>query len=325
MKLSIIVINYDTAEDLACCLRSLRAHRPAVEHEVIVVDNHSPDQSALRVRREFPECRLIVMPENRGFGHAANAGARRAAGEFLLFLNADILATPGAIDALVARLEEDASIGILGARLTQENGAPQVSWGRYPSFGHEAVRKMLHSAWLRRLGLAGPLMRWLLPKGECAWVSGACLVGRRPCLFSDGRRVFDERFFMYFEDIDLCLRARSDGWKVVHAPEVVFIHAGGVSAARHPARAMRAYRESQLKFYRKHFSDRAVRMLSAYLRLKLRAQMLRCRLAGEWQRAQGGDGVPQRRRLQALRQVMGLCRVVSIQRTAGEVSHEMRA
>lgn len=254
MKLSVIVTSYGAADCLEKCLDSLRRFAPAFSHEVIVVDNHSPDGSAELVRARFPQFRLIALEENVGFARATNRAARECRGDFILFLNGDVEATAGAIEKLVTHLEEHPEVGIVGPRLEGAGGDMQISWGRIPFLRNEMLRWFLHLRLTGALRLRERLARVLLPARECAWVSGAALMGRREALFAPGDdAVFDDRFFLYFEDIDLCLRAGDRGFKVHYLADAVFVHAGGASAARYSSLARRAYRDSQVEFYRKHF------------------------------------------------------------------------
>jgi N-acetylglucosaminyl-diphospho-decaprenol L-rhamnosyltransferase len=269
LKLSIVVTSYGAADCLEKCLDSLQHLAPPFAHEVMVVDNHSPDGSAEIVRARFPQFRLIALEENLGFARATNLAARECRGEFLLFLNGDAQATPGAIERLAGHLEARPEVGIVGPRLEGSDGRMQVSWGRVPFLRNEALRWLLHLRLAGALRLRETLARTLLPARKCAWVSGAALMGRREALFAPGESaVFDERFFLYFEDIDLCLRAAQRGFKVHYLPDVTFIHAGGASAAKSASTARRAYRDSQVEFYRKHFGGWRAHIVEGYVRCR---------------------------------------------------------
>ena len=159
------------------------------------------------------------------------------------------------------------------------------------------------------MGLRGPLARAVLPRRECAWASGAGMMGRREALLRPGRKeVFDEAFFLYFEDIDLCRRVKREGWQVHHAPEVTLVHAGGAAAERHAIPAMLAYRASQLRFYGKHFGKLPCIALSTYLQCKVVACALPWRLKAAWAASRGRDAAPALLWVAAFRKVGALCK-----------------
>ena len=309
MKLSIVVTNYDTADHLAKCLDSLHRFAPAFPHEVLVVDNHSQDGSAGMVRAHYPHYRLLVLPENRGFAHASNAAARRCSGDLILFLNGDMEATRGALERLVRYLEEHPGVGIIGPRLVNPRGNLQISWGRFPSLRNEIVRKLLHSRVAGALKLRALLAWALLPGRDCDWVSGAGLMGRREALsLQEGEKIFDEQFFLYFEDIDLCHRVKREGRGVQYVSDVTFVHAGGGSARKHPISAMLAYRESQLRFCQKHFGKRSCFALRTYLECKAICGIALYGLKAIWAGARGKYPASTLARVAAFRKVRSLCR-----------------
>lgn len=262
MDLSIIIVNYNDRPHLDACLSSLQKHAPSAEHEVIVVDNASSDGSRNWIAGAFPAVRLIENPANEGFSKANNLGARESRGEFLLFLNTDTVVPSGALDGLLAKLKSDLSLGAAGPTLVHGPRSYQVSFGRKVNFAAQLWQKLVLNPYHKIRQRSGGKSRVV------GWLSAACLLCRRTAFEQAGG--FDERFFLYFEDIDLCLRWRRAGWKMVHVPAVRVFHEGGATTAPRAAASRFEYRKSQLYFYEKHNSRVSSRFLRLYLALNFR-------------------------------------------------------
>jgi len=243
--LDIVVVSYNTRDLLAECLQSLRDHPYRGPQRVQVIDNASPDESVALVRGKFPEVDLCVMPVNRGFGRAANHGLRHLKHEFVLLLNADACVAPDTLNILMDHLERHPEDGAVGPAQCGPDGRRQCTWG-------DALT--LHSEWQRRrrhrrlgpgdIGEAAPVER------AAHWVSGSAVLIRREALRRAG--LFDEGFFLYFEDIDLCRRIGAAGYAVRFLPAARVVHHGGAAARTVGGLADFEYRRSQLRFWRKH-------------------------------------------------------------------------
>ena len=264
-RLSIIIVNFNGSEHLLRCLESIAAHPPVVSAEVVVVDNASTDGSHAHVAR-FPSVRLVRLAENNGFSAGNNAGIRASTGELLLLLNNDTLTPSGALDTLVARLDDDPRVAVVGPRLVDGEGRTELSFGPMISPFGELRQKVVLSLYERRFGA---IERWVdsTTRREqfVDWVSGACLLVRRRVAEEVG--LLDERFFLYTEDVDFCASIRARGWKVLFAPSAEIVHLRGRSRATAVHQSNVAYRRSHLAFYEKHH-PRMVPLLKAYLRLK---------------------------------------------------------
>jgi GT2 family glycosyltransferase len=217
---------------------------------VVVVDNASDDGTALLVRERFPWTRLLEGRENRGFAEAANRGARESAGELLLFLNPDARLRPGALAALRQAFQDDPRLGLAGAQLYDPDGPRQPSAWPAPRFSTIAFDALL----LRNLAPNSPLHFTEVPEGsgprEVECLSGACLAVRREAFLAlDG---FDPRFFLYYEDFDLCARARAAGWGVRLVPAAGAVHLLGGSAFQDRAAFLRHYYRGRRAYLRKH-------------------------------------------------------------------------
>jgi GT2 family glycosyltransferase len=251
MTLQIVIVSWNARDDLERCLRSLDEAPPAIPHEIVVVDNASSDGSAEMVAVRFPSVRLLRNADNVGFARANNLALRQGAADLALLLNPDTLVPPGAVDTLVGRLTAHAGAAAAGPRIVDGSGAPELSFGRMPGPLFEARRKAL--AFLYGRGLVGTdalVRRMTAHEREVDWVSGACLLVRRRCAEAVG--LLDERYQLYWEDVDFCAALRARGWTILFTPAASITHLRGRSASSAPAQTSRAYREAHLAFYAKH-------------------------------------------------------------------------
>ncbi len=262
---SVVIVSFNTRDLLLECLASLAAVR--VPLETIVVDNASTDGSASAVRTHAPSARVIESGENLGFSRANNLGFRAAQAPFVLVLNSDAAVRPGAVETLLETLRSRPDAGIVGPRTVSPDGAIQVSFGPDLTPWNEwRQRRLVRGverrvpSWLRRAEDLASQAR------ETAWVSGSCLVARRDLLERLGG--FDEAFFLYEEDVDLCVRARAAGYKVLFTPRAEIVHHLGRSIAAASERAREAYRESHLHFYAKHNGPLWTALLRAWISLQ---------------------------------------------------------
>jgi GT2 family glycosyltransferase len=253
--LSIIIVSFNARADLERCLESLHAHPPAASHQVIVVDNRSTDGSAEAARR-WPGVHVIEAGANLGFARANNIGIGAGDGTNLLLLNSDTVVPAGAIDGLLAELDDDPGVAVVGPRLVDANGRAELSFG--PMIGP------LNEFRQKRLSRSGDVERLTRTRHFPDWVSGACLLVRRAD--ADAVGGLDERYFMYTEDVDFCAAIRARGRRILFTPDVEVVHVRGRSAASAPAATQEHYRRSQLAFYRKHH-PRWVPLLKLYVRI----------------------------------------------------------
>ena len=257
-RLSIIIVSYNASADLDRCLQSLVAHEPTVDHEIVVVDNASTDDTIAMLRTRWSGVRLIAAGENLGFAKANNVGIRETSGELVLLLNGDTRVPAGAIDELVAMLDKRPDVAAVGPRLVDSMGRPELSFGRMISPLNEILQK-LRARW--------NVDRLTSSEREVDWVSGACLLVRRGDAEAVG--LLDERYFMYTEDVDFCAALRAQGRKVLFTPRAYLVHLRGRSRQTAPQATEGAYRRSQLAFYEKHH-PRWAPILRFYLRLRRR-------------------------------------------------------
>lgn len=241
MDISLIIVSYNTADLTAACLKSVFASQ-RVSYEVFVVDNASKDGSVEIIRKEFPGVRVIANETNRGFGTANNQALPECSGRYVVFLNPDTTLEPESLFMMATFMDAHPKVGMAGPKVVNPDGTPQDSVSyRYP--GH-------------RYGAAdiGPL------PGKIACVLGACQIASTGLLREIGG--FDEDFFLYGEDQDICLRIRKRGLEIGFIDETVIMHHGGQSERDTlPAEVIRKKIRAEMLFYRKHYRSETVRKL----------------------------------------------------------------
>jgi GT2 family glycosyltransferase len=248
--LSIVIVNFNTREDLDACLRSIYAAPPAGLADVFVVDNASGDDSVAHTREAWPAATVMALERNVGFAAADNVAIRRASTPLVLLLNSDTIVPPGAIDRLRERLEASGAVAA-GPRLDDGHGRPEVSFGPTLSPWAEIGQRSR----VRRAASDRPVdrqrtERLLAEERFVDWVSGACLLEKRDAAIAAG--LLDERYFMYEEDVDFCAALRARGGRVLFTPAARITHLRGRAVAVAGAAASPHYQRSHLAFYRKH-------------------------------------------------------------------------
>ena len=265
-RLSIVIVTYNSTDHIHACLAALARHPPGLRHEILVVDNASPDGTGAAVRQRSPGIRVIDAGANVGFARATNLGIRHSSGDLILLLNPDTEVPAGAIDTLAAVLESDADAAVVGPRLVDAQGRAELSFGAMPGPFAELRQKALVRGNQRGVPvIRGYVDRLTRQPRVVDWVSGACLLVRRADAEAVG--LLDERFFMYAEDVDFCAAIRARGRKVLFTPAAEVVHVRGQSVASAPAATEAAYRRSQLAFYAKHH-PRWTPLLRAYLKFR---------------------------------------------------------
>jgi hypothetical protein len=234
IDLSIIIINFNTDDLLEKCLQSIKKHAQGLSFEVIVVNNGTTDPS--EVVSEYSFARL-VQAENRGFSAANNSGAKLAKGGVLLFLNSDTELLSDNLAEAVAQFKQNAKLGLLTPYLELPDGSPQPG-----TCGH------LPTLWSAVAGKLWPFYNKLEP---LEWVTGAAMFIPRKLFEELGG--WDERFFMYFEDVDLSFRVREIGYHAARFPDLKILHQEGASISQESAKVRKDYYyASQDYYFRKH-------------------------------------------------------------------------
>lgn len=249
-SLAIIIVTYNSTTEIDACLQSLVGHTQPFPTTITVVDNQSPDGTAAHVRARWPTVSVIESGGNLGFSRANNLGIRATDSEYVLLINPDTEAPPGAIQTLVRGLASHQDAAIAGARMLNERGFPELSWGLPLSPWNEVRQKFLSSRYHRKVRrIVRKVDKLSRTAREVPWVSGACMVIRRTDLAAVG--LLDERFFMYTEDVDLCVQMAKRGRKVLYVAGAEVLHHRGRSAARNPD-LERLRQQSHVAYYEKH-------------------------------------------------------------------------
>lgn len=243
---AVVIVNYESGSALARCVAGLRSEGPA---ELVVVDNGSTDGSLRELRDRFPDVEVVVPGRNLGYGAAANRGVAATSAPSVLVCNSDLEVAPGALAALAGALAADPGCAIVGPLIRNRAGERYPSARRFPGLTDAAGHALL--------GIFAPDNRFTRSYQQAHlevdggrevvdWVSGACFLVRRSAFEQVGG--FDEAYFMYLEDVDLCWRLGRAGWKVVYLPAGEVIHLQGLSTDRQPFRMILEHHRSLLRF-----------------------------------------------------------------------------
>ncbi len=272
IKLSVILVNWNTCDLTRQALASVYKETQGIDFEVIVVDNNSGDGSVEMIKKEFPQAVLIVNTDNLGFGKANNQGLKIAQGDYLMFLNTDVVVLDGALNKLVNYLDGHSDVMMVGPRLLNKD----------LTFQH-ACRRMLPNplnSFFHIFGLTkifknnkyiNEYKRYASDPdvtGLTQALSGAAMMFRGKVYNEIGG--FDERFFMYGEDLDFCKRTLDKGWKTVYVSDARIIHFGGQSSGKRRVKSLVNFYEAMWLYYKKHFKYNFVMDLLVWLGIKFR-------------------------------------------------------
>lgn len=260
-EVTLIVVSFNTRDLLRSSLEQMLQACAALEAEIVVVDNASHDGSADMVATEFPQVRLMRARHNLGFAAANNLGRTIARGRFLVLVNPDAFIEAAALTHGVERMRTEEGVALAGGLLRGRDGTPEPSARMFPSLLNELFSISGLAARFPRSRIFGGFDRtWADPAedAEVDWVPGAFCIIRQSALEQVG--FFDERFFLYYEEVDLCRRLRSAGWAIRYWPRMCATHFGGESSktvttqsVSNHGRQLTLWRmRSALLYYRKH-------------------------------------------------------------------------
>lgn len=225
-KLSIIIVNYKMWQLTRALVESLLKDFTLPKNtEIIVVDNNSGDDSVYLLRSDFPEITVIDNKENMGLAVGVNVGIKHATGDYYLVLNPDMIALPGSVKTLIDFMDKNPDVGIAGGRLLSPNGKLQYSCYAFYTFMTIVYRRtFLGRTAAGKVNTRAFLMKDFDHKNskDVDWLMGSCLIVRDKAFAEVGG--MDERFFLYFEDVDWCRRMWEAKWKVTYVPQAVFSH-----------------------------------------------------------------------------------------------------
>jgi N-acetylglucosaminyl-diphospho-decaprenol L-rhamnosyltransferase len=252
-KIAAIVVNYNAGEALLTCVGSLQAEGVGA---VVVVDNKSTDGSMAWLSAAGPSVRAVEAPSNLGYGAGANLGSEHTEAPYLIVCNPDLVIKPGAVGTLLEVLLERPEVGLVGPLLRGSSGHVYPSGRDFPGLGESLGHGFVGMFWggnpwtrrYRRIGAEQHRSR------SADWVSGAFFLVRRDAFESVAG--FDESYYMYVEDVDLCWRLRQAGWDIWYEASAEVVHEQGRSTKRHPYRMLVAHHRSMWRFARRTAAGR---------------------------------------------------------------------
>jgi len=271
-NLFIVIINYKTPDLLRQCLDSLLSNYPGIEENILVIDNFSCDESVAMMKKKFPKVKVLASNYNSGFGAAINWGINNApdGAEYLLFLNPDIIVQGNAIDKMLEFMAAKKDVALVGPKLLNPDLSGQNSCRRFITPQLILYRR----TFLGRFNFAQKALKHFLMEDidhnktqEVDWIFGACMMVRKSAIEEVG--LMDERYFLYFEDMDWCRRFWEKGWKVCYYPEAKMIHYHRRESAQESGfsilfnRAARIHIMSAIKYFIKFFGVEKPRQKSA--------------------------------------------------------------
>jgi len=268
IRLSVIIVNWNVRGYLKICLDSIYKYTKDIEFEVYVVDNNSSDGSQDMVKKDFPQVHLIENSKNLGFAAANNLALKECGAEYDLFLNPDTELVDNALKAMVGYMDTHPETGAMGCKLLLSDGSLQYSCRAFPSIFADLMENLY--------------LDWIFPRSaffncyhmglwehnyarEVSVPAGACLLVRQGIIRKIGP--FDTRFFMYYDEIDLCYRIRKNGWKIFFVPDIKVIHHTNQSSKQIPLETADWKYGSKIRFFKKHFGAWSVMFLFLSLAL----------------------------------------------------------
>jgi GT2 family glycosyltransferase len=271
--IAVAVVSYNTRDLLDRCVRSALAEGPA---SVVVVDNASSDGSAEHIRTHHPDVTVVANAHNVGYGAAANQALRHATAPLVLLLNADTELQAGCLAALAAFCSAEPRAGIVAPAIVNRTGEREPSVFPLPGSMAWLVENAPLAAVARRVPALrdrSVSLRELTTPQPVPWVMGCALLLRSDCMREVGG--FDEDFFMYFEEVDLCHRVAEAGWRVFFTPDATVMHVGGASTSQVRTEMLVHHFRSTMRYYHRHHAGARLAFWVAAMRLKRVALLAR--------------------------------------------------
>ena len=294
-SLSILIVNWNTEDLLRNCLNSIYEDPDSARWEVVVVDNHSDDGSLAMLEREFAQVVVVASGENTGFVQGNYLALERARGSHLLLLNTDTEVECGALGPLVDFMQAHPAAGAVGPKLLNQDGSLQLSCGITPSLATEITNKML----LHNLFPFFKLGRWDHAEiREVGWVTGACLLMRREVVAELG--FLDPAQYMFYEDLEWCLRIGRSGWKTYYYPSSRVLHLGGQSTRHNLAEMLVISQRSLFYLFEKHYGRTQLHVLRLFTLIEMALRTLAWSLFFAFSPSRRPEG---RQRLRAYREI----------------------
>lgn len=254
---TIVIVNYNSKELLRPLVDSINRSSSRYSFEIIIVDNHSSDGSKELILNEIPDVIFIENSRNIGYAAAVNRGIRCGTGKYFFILNPDVQLCKGTLDKMVNYMENHNDVGALGCKIINPDGTIQLSGKTFPTI----KLALYHSFGIHHVFPRNRTMHryYLFEKDynrtyEVDHLMGSALMVRKEAIDKAG--LLDEKFFLYFEDVDWCWRIKQRGYKVVYFPDAIVIHEKGACTRKESFRAIKIMHSSMWYFYKKYFASK---------------------------------------------------------------------
>jgi GT2 family glycosyltransferase len=276
MDLSVVIVNWKTRDFLPGCLESLKGNIPNLKAEIVFVDNGSHDGSLEWIGSNHPDVKVIVNEANLGFSKANNLAIERCQGDMIMLLNPDTRLKMGAVEALVSLLNTRPAAGIVGPRIEYPDGSlypqskraiPEIRDAFFYIFRIKNLAQRFSGENFYTLDDLDPD-----EIHEVGAVSGSCMLVRREVFTDVG--LLDEDFFLYGEDLDICMRSRRGGWKVYYCPDAVVVHYHGQSSRKRRLLSTLDFYGAMRTFYRKHYAPFRHPLINGFVEVGIHLKML---------------------------------------------------
>jgi GT2 family glycosyltransferase len=248
---SIVIVNFNSKDMIQSCLDSISKDSSQLSPEVIIIDNNSRDDSVPYLKKNYPQIKLIENKTNCGFGKACNQGIKLSGGKFIILLNNDCEIFSNTLTELKKAIEkysQENRVGVIGGKILNQDGTLQYSYGKFPTL-ISTILDLFKPSEQRKVQVSGYDV-----EKKVDWVTGAFMIIKRELVEDIG--YFDENYFMYYEETDLCYRAKKRDWQVIYDPAPQVIHKTPHAAKKDniPLYIQAEIRKSHLYFFRKNRS-----------------------------------------------------------------------
>jgi N-acetylglucosaminyl-diphospho-decaprenol L-rhamnosyltransferase len=278
-QLSVVIVNFCQWRNTARLTRQLR-HCEAIRRgaaEIVIVDNHSPTHRSVRKLRKLSGVNIFFNSTNAGFARAVNRGSNISRGDWVLLLNPDVTVPEGFLDEVLEAAQRwparDPSAGVIGFQLINRDGSPQASAGAFPTFA-STLKGLFVPRSRRKCQHLDDVQRSDVP-----WVTGGCFLVRRDCFEELGG--LDEQFFLYYEDVDFCQRARQAGWSVWYEPSLSATHHFPLHSRKVPPPLRLITRHALLTYAQKHWSSWQTKLLAGVIFTEAKARQFLAQRRGD--------------------------------------------
>ncbi len=252
IDLSISIVNTNNKELLKSCLKSIYKNTKKTKFEIVVVDNFSDDGSAEMIKNNFPEVKLIKLMSRNGYGYCHNKAVPISCGKYFLVFNEDMIVLPNAIDIMVEQIKKDKTIGALGCKLLNPDRTLQYSCSKFPTLFSDIFENIFPQNFIfPKCKLRRDLFYWDHDhERDVEVIMGSCML--IPKLLIDRIGLFDEQFFLYADELDLCKRILNENRIIHFSPRAEIIHYGAQSTNKIPLKKYIINYESKIKYFKKH-------------------------------------------------------------------------